>query len=305
MNRLGKCSNLAGCLLAYRGEVIRINDGAPFKCPECGEELTPLAEEKKRPKFALIIGAAAVLLFMIPLLVALLKPREHRPGNASPTPAVARTTPSPVETPVDAVAVSTPLNVPPATVPVAPVEPSPAPVEAATPTEEAAPTGQVSAPSSINLDTANAENIQVKKDVLQRIDLMPNIASENKDKLYMSVERARQMGRVLTIPFASGKTSVGPAEIAALRQTVQAPQVQQLLNDPTAVFVVLGYADTKGDEKMNLQISQTRAESVLDVLRNDCGVINVMHAVGMGGSSLFDQQNLDKNRIAEVWVVLP
>ena len=33
---------------------------------------------------------------------------------------------------------------------------------------------------------------------------MPTISSEDKDKLYMSVERARQMGKILTIPFPSG-----------------------------------------------------------------------------------------------------
>ena len=49
-----------------------------------------------------------------------------------------------------------------------------------------------------------------RQEVLKRIDLMPNITPEDKDKLYMSVERARQMGKILTIPFPSGHVAVSP-----------------------------------------------------------------------------------------------
>jgi hypothetical protein len=44
---------------------------------------------------------------------------------------------------------------------------------------------------------------------------------------------------------------------------------------------------------------------VLKAMRDHCEVINVMHTVGMGGSKLVDAQNLEKNRIVEVWAVLP
>ena len=78
-----------------------------------------------------------------------------------------------------------------------------------------------------------------------------------------------------------------------------------LRGDPTAVFVILGFADPKGDPKKNITISQTRAESVLKAMRDKCDVKNIMHPVPMGGSKLLDAQNLEKNRIVEIWVVLP
>jgi hypothetical protein len=33
--------------------------------------------------------------------------------------------------------------------------------------------------------------------------------------------------------------------------------------------------------------------------------MNVIHPVGMGSSDMFDTKNLDKNRVVEVWAVLP
>ena len=49
----------------------------------------------------------------------------------------------------------------------------------------------------------------------------------------------------------------------------------------------------------------TRAESVLEAMRDKCGVNNVMHSVAMGGSTLLDANNLERNRVVEVWAVLP
>ena len=71
------------------------------------------------------------------------------------------------------------------------------------------------------------------------------------------------------------------------------------------VFVILGYADQKGSEKINSDISLSRARSVMDTLRDKCGVQNVMHSVAMGGSNLFSSQQIEKNRVAEIWAVLP
>jgi outer membrane protein OmpA-like peptidoglycan-associated protein len=69
--------------------------------------------------------------------------------------------------------------------------------------------------------------------------------------------------------------------------------------------VVLGFADKKGDPKKNIAISLERAESVVKALKEKLGVMNVVHAVGMGSSEMFDAQSLDKNRVVEVWAVLP
>jgi hypothetical protein len=45
-----------------------------------------------------------------------------------------------------------------------------------------------------------------------------------------------------------------------LKSQLEGPELRRLRDDPTAVFVVLGYADPKGDLQKNLAISQTRAD---------------------------------------------
>jgi outer membrane protein OmpA-like peptidoglycan-associated protein len=157
----------------------------------------------------------------------------------------------------------------------------------------------------INLDLQDASNARVKEEVLQRIDLMPGVSAANKDKLYASVDHARGMGRVLTIPFEKGASVVKANDIERIKQQVQAPRIKPLIDDPTVVFVVLGYADQKGNDKTNTEISLSRARSVMDALRDKCGFQNVMHSVAMGGSTLFSAQEAEKNRVVEIWAVLP
>ena len=157
----------------------------------------------------------------------------------------------------------------------------------------------------LNLDVKDPGNAQVRADVLRRIDLMPGVSAASKDKLYASVDHARAMGRVLTIPFTKGETTVRPGDIDRLKERIASPAIHATVDDPTAVFVVLGYADPKGNDQINSELSLSRARSVLDALREKCGVQNVMHAVAMGGSTLFSTEKADKNRVVEVWAVLP
>ena len=184
-----------------------------------------------------------------------------------------------------------------------PVEETPVP--ASTPDAPEAPAGPLEAPAQVNLDAADAENRLVKAEVLARVDAMPKLTPEEKDKLYVLVDRARGMGKIVTIPFSSGKIAIGSPEVTALKEKIALPQIKKFSDDPTVVFVVLGYADKKGDPKKNIAISLERAESVVKALKDRLGVMNVVHAVGMGSSEMFDAQNLDKNRVVEVWAVLP
>jgi outer membrane protein OmpA-like peptidoglycan-associated protein len=121
----------------------------------------------------------------------------------------------------------------------------------------------------------------------------------------VQVDRARAMGKVITIPFPSGRQTLNDAEIAAIGEKLKLAQVRQLTDDPSVIFVVLGFADKKGDPKQNQEISLARANSVLDALQRRFQLLNVMHAVGMGSSEMFDAANLDKNRVVELWAVLP
>ena len=112
------------------------------------------------------------------------------------------------------------------------------------------------------------------------------------------------MGRLFTVSFETALTKISSEEIGHEKPT-GTPANQEIIDDPTMVLVILGYADKQGDDQKNLEISNARAEAVMDALRDQLGIQNVMHVVPMGGTDLLDARELAKNRIVEVWAVLP
>jgi len=285
MSRYGKCQNFSGCLLAYRGEETEVDSDQPFICAECGKPLAEVGSPSAmwmRYLYAvaglLVIGG--IVVFTVPSLrEKIFKPKKVDAAEVQPG---AEPAPEPTTT-----------------------EPPPANDNTtSTPPAMEAPRF-VTSPARIDLDVSKQENKAVKAEVLTRVDLMPNVSSSNKDKLYSAVERARSMGKILTIPFASGKTELAASDLDALKVELEKPALSRLREDPTAVFVILGYADPKGDPKKNITYSQARADAVLKAMRDRLGIINVMHTIGMGGSKLLDGDNLEKNRIVEIWAVLP
>jgi outer membrane protein OmpA-like peptidoglycan-associated protein len=150
-----------------------------------------------------------------------------------------------------------------------------------------------------------AEEDRTRQEVLQRIDLMKVLTDAEKDKLYAQVERARGFTKIAIIPFTQNKTNAGSAQIDALVKNLKGPALQKLLADPTVVLIAVGYADKKGNETKNLDISRSRAESVVEAIKDKMDLVNLTHAVGMGGQDLFDPSDLEKNRVVEVWAVQP
>ena len=271
----------------------------------------PFLDPKKPLVLAVALGVLALVVLGGATLLwrSLSRPKPPSPVSlATPTPAP-RPTPAPTPKPV--LIAPTPAFTPgPGPVaraaPTTPRAATPAPtavVAAATPSarEEDA---RIVAPDRVNLDPAQKENQEVRASVLKRIELMP-VSPRVKDQLYAAVDRAKRMGKVITITFGTGRTELSGADVEKLRQALQQPNVQDLVKDPTLIFVVLGYADAKGNEQTNLQLSERRAQKTLDVLRSSCGLLNVMHSIGMGGSDLFDKQIAERNRAVEVWAVLP
>lgn len=291
MSRFGKCQNLSGCLLAYRGEETEVENGQPFICAECGK---PLVEVKSPAAFWMryvygllgILVLAGVAVFAFPQLRGMIsKGKGHeeksdrpvsndQPADNAPTGSNDTTT-------------------------------SPATNDTTSTAPVAEPPQFVTSPKKIDMDLAQQENKTVKAEVLTRVDQMPNVSGGNKDKLYMAVEKARKMGKIITIPFGSGKSDLSANDVQQLKTELNKTEILDLRGDPTAVFVILGYADPKGDAKKNIAISEARADTVRKAMKDKCDVINVMHTVGMGGSKLVDAQNLEKNRIVEIWAVLP
>ena len=291
MKVIAKCNNFSGCLVAYRGEKIELADGAAPVCPECGKPLTPVSGGPAIVKIA-IIGVAVVVLagaaFFGVKAISHRKPAPPKTDDAGQTAQVtpADTTPDPdPDAPVKAPSLGPDATTTPATGP------------------------QTTVADATPPPPAKADNTPVSEDVraevLKRIDAMPNIAPEKKDKLYNSVRRARDMRRVLVVSFGSGQQAIPAAEKNNVKNLLSSAEVMKFRDDLTAVFVVLGFADAKGDEKSNLAISNTRAKIVKDFMTTTCGVKNVTHDIGMGGSKLVDEQKLAKNRIAEIWAVLP
>ncbi len=287
MSVKARCLNYTGCLLAYRGEVIELPQNAPLVCPECGKTVNVI--QGKGGGFGKII---VILVVLAAIAAGLSHFWPKLSGFISRKPA---TTEEPGE-PATPAPATPPSNTG--------GEPTPR-VSIATPGAPIVTPSPPTSPAKLDLDINKLQNQQVRDEVLKRIDAIPKITQVQKDKLYNSVLRAKNMGLIVTIPFASGSARLPANEVPALKTQLEQPELRKLREDFTYVFVILGYADAKGEEAKNLQISQSRADSVLEAMRDKCGVTNVMHAVAMGGSKLMDDKNLEKNRVVEVWAVLP
>jgi outer membrane protein OmpA-like peptidoglycan-associated protein len=144
-----------------------------------------------------------------------------------------------------------------------------------------------------------------RQDVLKRINAMPKFSPEEKKRLSEKMEMARSMDRLIVMRFETGQTSVGKSAADDLMKRFKSKEVQDKINDPTVVFVIAGYADTAGDPKKNLQLSQQRADNVTKILKERTNLLNVVHSVGMGSTDLLDSKRTDQNRAVEIWAVAP
>ncbi len=152
---------------------------------------------------------------------------------------------------------------------------------------------------------SDAEIDQTRKEVLKRIDAMPRFTAEDKRRLAAKMQTARYMERLLVIHFESGQSSLSSAAINDLVNRFKSREIDQKTSDPTVVFVLAGYADTTGDRKKNIQLSEQRADFVTKILKDKANVLNVIHSVGMGATELLDKKRTDQNRAVEVWAVAP
>ena len=161
------------------------------------------------------------------------------------------------------------------------------------------------APTPGTETNSGAESDATRKDVLNRIDLMRNLSQKEKDEFYAQVERARGFRKLAVISFASGRSTGTAAQADELLTKLNDADAKKLLEDPTVVVLLVGYADTQGDETKNLEVSRSRAESLEKQLTAKLNLKNIVHSVGMGGQDFFDKTNREKNRIVEVWAVQP
>lgn len=282
MASTGFCPNTTGCTLGFRKEPIKL--GADARCPECGTPLQPATTgpaEGDRWKLWLIVALAGLLAVICVLLVVVLF-RRPSGSDVSTTP---RSTAAPVVTPSD-----TGTKTPPS---------HPSPTQPPGPT--ATPTPPHAEPE---VTKRTPERDAVRRQVLQRIERMPNITEQQRDVLYTQLEHAQGFGRMATIGFDAGQNELTTGEIQTFEKALQHPRIRKLLDNPSIILVVLGFADAVESPDSGLAASTDRAESVANVLRHQGGVLNVIHTVGMGNSDMFGAAP-EQNRVTEVWAVLP
>jgi outer membrane protein OmpA-like peptidoglycan-associated protein len=222
----------------------------------------------------------------------------------TPTP-VPTATPTPVSTPETPSATPEATATETATPAETPVEPSETPNASPSASSNAEAQGSAGAQAFPTVQNNAAEEAEVRKEVLARIDLLKELSQKERDYLYAQVDRARGFTKLAIIPFPSGKTRPEQFQIDHLLSYLQKPEYQKLHEDPTVVFVVAGYADKQGNEEQNLEISKQRAQVVAKILETQAKIANTIRAVGLGGSEFFGHGTPDKNRVVEIWLAAP
>jgi outer membrane protein OmpA-like peptidoglycan-associated protein len=336
--QLGVCKNKVGCSLAYTGEKMPVP--ADSKCPECGQPLSVDSPKQGGAKIVIVLalvlllivaaGGAAFFVFKDQLFhLAFNKPENKGVIQAPSDEQVAAATPAnsaadasspdtstinpekpssgPAATPPSATPsdnVDSEKSAPPSAAPPAVSGQSATPDQAATHSESEPPVGTgggAQPPAALSKADVDA----TREDVLKRINAMPKFSAEEKKRLSEKMETARSMERLLVIRFDTGQTALSRATIDDMVKRLKSKEVEDKTSDPTVVFVVAGYADSSGDPKKNLQISQQRADSVTKVLKDKTNLLNVVHSVGMGSTDLLDGKRADQNRAVEIWAVAP
>lgn len=155
--------------------------------------------------------------------------------------------------------------------------------------------------------TASPEGAALLADATARIDeAPPELYSEKaKVKVREGLKSARRIFKVHTVYFEKGGAITQDKDVAELTKSLEAQSLQDAMNDPRSVFFVLGFADKTGDAETNKKLSVARADSVIALLRDKCGVLNFTYPVAVGSTEIVAPENKEKNRAAEVWLVLP
>ena len=195
------------------------------------------------------------------------------------------------------------------------VDPMPTtPPPTALPVEDGAPvgivqdTGDVLPPKEPMREVAkiSPEGSALIKDASARVDEAPAdlYTDKAKAKVREGLTKARRIFKVHTVYFEKGGAKPGDQDVTELGKALTAGALVEVMEDPRAVFFVLGFADRSGDAVKNKQLSKDRANAVIDLLKT-AGTLNLTYPVAIGSSELVAPENQNKNRAAEVWLVLP
>ena len=155
--------------------------------------------------------------------------------------------------------------------------------------------------------TGTGEGAGMLKDASARIDEAPSdlYPDKAKAKVREGLKNAHRIFKVYTVYFEKGGASPTPKDKDGLNGALQEKSLVDSMGDPRTVFFVLGFADKSGDAGTNKKLSTARADAIVNMLKNDCGLLNLTYPVAVGGTELVSPANQNKNRAAEVWMVLP
>ncbi len=288
----GKCTNRAGCTLAYTGDQIRF-EGASV-CPECGQ---PLAVVKGPggggSKLWLLILLPIVLIGMVAAGYFLVQTVITPKPTPTPTPSA---TPSPTASPTPSATTPTPT----------PESSSPSPSPSGSP-PPGSPGASPSPGGSVDTNPkqlSSTDTEATRKQVLLRLRAMPGKSDQEKAKLEDKIQSARSMERLETIYFQIGSSMIPKPQIDQLMASFSDTKMKEKMSDPTLVFVVAGYADKSGNPAGNQALSNARAENIARLMKQ-AGVTNVVHTVAMGGTDVLENTRPDQNRAVEIWAVVP
>jgi hypothetical protein len=285
-----------------------------------------------------LLGLTALFFLVALFAIALVVMRSFQNREISLARSVSSATPeasqaNPPNTPLEASALPTPENSPaPENSPLATALASPTPSETSSASPESS--SQEPSPSStLDLSLASRESTDsgteipvpspasqatpppvvansqeedlTRKEVLRRIDMLRELTPKEKDFLYSQVERARGFTKLAIVPYGSGQLWPDSFQTKYLLENLSKPEIAKIFEDPTVVLVLVGFSDLKGSDERNLEISRSRSENLVKLLHRRTKIINLMRAVGMGGSDIFDKMHLEKNRVVEMWIVRP
>ena len=285
-----------------------------------------------------LLGLTALFFLIALFAIAFVVMRSFQNREISMARAVSSATPeapqaNPPNSPSEASALSTPENSPaPESSPsvTALASPTPSETSSASPessSQEPSPTStadlspasgestnsgtEIPVPSPVSQATpppvvANSQEEDLtRKEVLRRIDMLRELTPKEKDFLYSQVERARGFTKLAIVPYGSGQLWPDSFQTKYLLENLSKPEIAKIFEDPTVVLVLVGFSDLKGSDERNLEISRSRSENLVKLLHRRAKISNLMRAVGMGGSDIFDKMNLEKNRVVEMWIVRP
>ncbi len=158
------------------------------------------------------------------------------------------------------------------------------------------------------LQVALPSPVQVEAKISRRLDLIPihRFADGKTDASSdHRITGTLGMTRLLTFRFEPGRPKLSPDEEATIRSRAASPQFQEVGHEPTATLVVVGYIDRGADSHENEKVAFRRAQLLVDLLRDKCGVTAALQATTCDINRLPTGQQRDKQCVVEVWKVAP